>query len=89
MKTIFKYPLDFTDYQTIEIPMNGVIVDIEYQEDDIFAWVMFNHDIINHKEQRSISICGTGHPVNPMTPDYIKSLHKDGFVWHFFEGYNV
>jgi len=86
MKKIYKYPLKFLEYQIVEIPMNGVIVDIEYQDDDIFMWVMFDTKLIDIKEKREIGICGTGQSPDPSTQNYIKTLHKDGFVWHFFEG---
>jgi len=89
MAIVYKYPLKFIKQQVVTIPRDGKIVDIEFQGDDLFMWILHEPTPYNSTEKLGIGIFGTGHVINPNTPNHIKTIHKGEFVWHIFEGWNV
>lgn len=60
MKTIFKYPLEITDRQTLYIPRNAKLLDVQVQRGIPCLWALV--DTQKAKEPRKIQIFGTGHP---------------------------
>ena len=86
MKTIYKYPLEITNKQSIEIPNNSRILSVANQNENICLWVE-----IDKKEEKKTELAfyvfGTGHDI----PDNL-NLHFIGtvvtlggrLVWHVF-----
>ena len=61
MKWIFKYPLQITDQQRIELPHNSKILSIETQNDNPVLYALVDDEKIK-TETYSFIIHGTGHP---------------------------
>lgn len=86
MKTIWKYPLEFTDKQIVQLPWGARILDVQ-EQDGLCLWAM-----IDPKEERKIKrhifIIGTGW--NPMCLDHMKHIStlqqkNTPLVFHIFE----
>lgn len=88
-KNIFKYPLEITDEQTIEMPVNARILTVKTQGNQICLWALVTPD--HTLEKRKIRIYGTGHPVDMENIIYIGTTMTEGenFVWHVFEVISV
>lgn len=84
MRIIYKYVLEVTDYQAIELPKGTKILDFQQQNGLICMWALVDTD--KPKELRRFWIIGTGHPV----PDgwdlsyYLATVQVSGYVWHIF-----
>ena len=83
MRTIYKYPLQITDYQTILIPEFALFTHIAMQYDKPTLWL----EVDTSKPVESINILcfGTGMEI----PESMELFHLgtviDGdFVWHFY-----
>jgi len=83
MKTIYKYELALTDEQTISLPADAEILDIQQQGQDLCAWVKLDTDM--PERDRKITICGTGNPISDLTLAHIATVQIGAMVWHFFE----
>lgn len=85
MKTIYKYKLENTDLQTIEMPKFAKILCVQIQNGEPHIWAEV--ESTNPITKKSIAIIGTGHPrpFNPMT--YIGSyqLYDGQLVFHVYE----
>ena len=83
MNKIYKYPIDEIK-GTITLPVGSNILDIEYQEGNLFLWALVD---TNTKETQEIEleIYGTGWDIkNPDQLKHLKTLHHRGFVFHVF-----
>lgn len=82
-KIIYKYLLEITDLQTIELPKSAKYLDIQFMGSQLFLWAM--HDT-NDKDKRidEISIIGTGNPFPNRVIEHYKTVQHNGFVWHIF-----
>lgn len=86
MKTIFKYQLEITDVQTLQIPVNSTILSVQLQNDTLCMWVLVNTE--NKIENVNIHIFGTGHEINPEIPlAYISTVQLYGgkLIFHIFK----
>lgn len=86
MKTIFKYPLEISDIQEIELPKGAQILDIDVQHGLPVMWALV--DPTEEKEKRRFHTTGTGHPIHdPGALKHVGSYQLDGgsFVGHLFE----
>jgi hypothetical protein len=87
MKTIWKFPLEITDSQAIEMPACAYILDVQVQQDQLCLWALV--DPGKDKELRVIRIYGTGHDLPDACEsfDYIGTAQQGGglLVWHVFE----
>ena len=84
MKTIWKYPIKVTDYQTIEIPKYSEIIDVQVQDETPCVWVLVNPE--NGNMIKGLRIFGTGHEIDPEEDFYYVGtfqLHEG--VCHLFE----
>lgn len=88
MKTIWKFPLETTDYQEIEIPELHSILSLQIQNDVPTLWVLIN-DTESKKEKVSIVIIGTGHPIesNSVAQRNFLGTYQlsNGLVFHAFK----
>lgn len=87
MKKIYKYPLNITDTQEIEMPSGSIILKGGEQFGELFIWSIVDpeSELI---ESRTICIFGTGNelPYNINRHRYIDTIiSENGLVWHIFE----
>ncbi len=85
MYTIWKYPLDVVDDQTVQMPSQAELLTVNDQNDHFCLWVRVNTD--NPLLNRKISIRGTGHPADDVGK-YIGSMYpyNGKLVFHVFDG---
>lgn len=86
MKTVWKFKLELTDIQRIQIPACAQILTCQMQGDDMVLYAFLNP--VMKPESRTIIIFGTGHEreesdLHPYR--YLATLQQNGFVWHVFE----
>lgn len=86
MKRIFKYPIEITDEQKIDMPQGAQILSAQMQNDKLCLWAAVDDNFTS--APIVIRVLGTGHPV----PDieglrYIGTAQDQrlGLVWHVFE----
>ena len=84
MRTIWKFPLEVTDTQTIEIPRGYRFLHLGLFDGHICLWC----EVITEspKVKRTFWIFGTGKVI----PDHLHLAYKGtvptgSFVWHVFE----
>ena len=88
MKIIYKYDLQITDKQSVEITGFESFLKVAEQNGKLCLWCIVNPDI-KHVYKAEISIVGTGLPIS-YKPNVMKSNHldsvvmSDGLVWHVF-----
>jgi hypothetical protein len=87
MKKIFKYPLEITDTQFIELPLGAEILTVQVQGDQLCLWAMVNTSPDAITKNRRIEIVGTGYPVPAGDLKYISTIQiMDGsLIFHIFE----
>ena len=86
MRTIWKYELDITDSQTLEMPINADILTVQIQRETAQLWALVNPEL--SKENRYIQIYGTGHNVTEdLDLKYISTiqLQSGDLIFHIFE----
>ena len=87
-KTIYKYILKETDYQSLELPKGYEILTIQLQNEVPCLWALINPNSIE-KEVINIEMVGTGHYITYNTLSdrkYISTIQfKNGLVFHLFE----
>ena len=87
-KTIWKFELETTDNQTIEMPVNAEILTVQTQNGIPCIWVLV--DPTETKEKRFIEVFGTGHDVYydmGVSRSYLGTYQLQGgsLVFHVFE----
>ena len=89
MKTIYKYPLEITDTQFVELPLGAEILTAQMQGNQLCLWVLVNPSPDVFKKNRRIEIIGTGNPVPVGDLKYISTFQQmlvgGGLVFHIFE----
>jgi hypothetical protein len=91
-KQIWKFKLQVTDKQTIQMPVGAQILSALVQYRTLCIWALVNTEA--EMEARAFEIFGTGNPV----PDHVDIDHNykfiatfqmfaGGFVGHLFEPY--
>jgi hypothetical protein len=89
MKTIYKYPLSITDYQTVKMPVRSKILTVQVQSGHLFLWAMINSCEGNMAEY-PVWIFGTGHEITEpeATIRYVSTVQFDSghLVFHVFVG---
>lgn len=90
VKTIFKYNLDTTTIQVIQMPINAKILTVQTQYNEPKLWVLVN-PMAENFEERIIEIYGTGQPIEYPSGfenrKYIGTyqLNEGKYVFHVFE----
>ena len=86
MRKIFKYPLEITDYQTIEIKSPAILLSVVEQNNKIVMYALvddFEYDI-----PVDIMIIGTGNPIRNDIDSYkflgTVSLMDGRLIFHVF-----
>ena len=87
MKKIYKYPLEVTDTQFIELPLGAEILTAQMQGNQLCLWAMVNSSPDAIKKNRCIEIIGTGNPVPTGDLKYISTFQiaGGGLIFHVFE----
>ncbi len=86
MRRIYKYPLELSDYPTIELPKGAKILDIAAQRDTVYLWALVDPDE-DHVEIRHLRFAGTGHPIRETQLHHLSTFQmRDGdLIFHVFE----
>ena len=87
MKKIFKYPLEITDTQFVELPLGAEILTAQIQGDQLCLWAIVNTLPGAVKKNRRIEIIGTGNPMPTGELKYISTFQMmgGGLIFHVFE----
>lgn len=84
MKKIYKYTLEVTDTQTLEMPNGSKLLTIQNQNNDIVLWVECdpNAKLVNY----NFLIIGTGFelPLLSNQQDYLDTVQIGRLVWHIY-----
>lgn len=85
VRSIWKFDLDITDRQTVQMPAGADILDVQFQRGELRVWVLV--EPANPPEPRTLVIVGTGNPVPDRDLRHIGTVQHAGhqFVWHVFE----
>lgn len=82
---IYKYPIEITDYQRLQVPMRSEFLSAQFQGDIPCLWILV--DTESEPVNIELLIIGTGNPVPDNIGDYsfMNTLQDPrGFVWHLF-----
>lgn len=85
MKKIFKYFLEITDVQEIQIPEDSGMICAKNQNEKLVMWAIVEDE--NPLEFVTIRIVGTGHPLpKDKSFQYIDTAQfsEGRLVWHVF-----
>ena len=89
MGIIYKYPLEITDEQILEVPMRTTFLTVMFQNGQLYVWGKHSiYDPPLQKVKRRIVIVGTGHEFDNASLNYIGTVQERGFVWHVFNDYS-
>lgn len=85
--TIWKFPLEITDEQTVKMPEHAIILSAQLQGGyGICLWAMVNPEAA--KIERTFLVYGTGNPIEEdKLQQYIGTVQTaaGSLVWHIFE----
>lgn len=83
MKSIWKFGLEVTDEQTVEMPVGAKPLSVQVQHGTPCLWALVDTKAL--KEKRVVQIFGTGHPVAD-EGDYVGTFQIEGgaLVFHAF-----
>ena len=84
MQTIWKYPLQVAEAQTIAVPADSKVLHVALQADEPCLWMLV--DPKKRKRKCEVLCFGTGHEVDAVADDYIGTVQTGPLVWHFFWG---
>ena len=88
METIYKYKLEITDLQLIEVTGFIKVLKVDEQNGGLYIWCLINTED-KLPEKVDIRIFGTGHNIL-VSPSIRKETYIDtvimsnGLVWHVF-----
>ena len=87
-KTIWKFELETTDNQTIEMPIGSKILTVQTQNGKVCLWALVDPTVI--KVKVFIDIFGTGHEIHygeNIIRNYLGTyqLQNGDLVFHVFE----
>ena len=87
-KTIYKYPLELTDVQTLEVPFGAKVLSTELQGHQICVWAIVDLTTVEPgpTENLTIRIVGTGNPLPEkcIESKFLGTVTMPPFVWHVF-----
>jgi len=91
---IFKYSLNITDYQIVNIPHLRGIIEAQMQGDQLVLWAMIDKEL-GFYSGVNIYIVGTGEEFNDCSfsqkessRNYLTTFQNAGFVGHLFYNFN-
>lgn len=85
-KTIWKYPLEIHERQTLEIPgkFTPLCVQLDQKTGTPALWCLVDPEA--DRETHVLYMVGTGHPCEEHIIDacYLATVQTGPFVWHYF-----
>ena len=82
---IYKYELQITDEQTVEMPRGARLLSVQMQRERLMLWAVVNTN--EPIRSRVIRIHGTGIAISPEhNYAFIGTVQDGPFVWHVFDG---
>ena len=83
--TIWKFTLEITDRQTIQMPAGARFLNVAEQRNQPCLWAVV--DPTQPTEDREIAIYGTGQPITGELGVYVGTVqtHGENLVWHVFD----
>lgn len=84
--TIYKYPIEITDTQKVELPLGAEILTAQMQGENLCLWAKVD-EFYTGMEERTIEVFGTGHAMSDNARRYIGTtqMHGGELIWHVFE----
>lgn len=86
MMKIFKYALEITDEQHVELPHDSQLLSVQDQNGQLTLWALINPNL--NMVFRLVTIIGTGHPITKpraVLGTFIGTVQMyNGLVWHVF-----
>ena len=85
MTTIWKYPIEVTGYQQVEMPIKSKVLSVQIQHERPCIWVQVNPDETDTC-QRAVYTKGTGHPIIGIIGNFVGTyqLENGSLVFHVF-----
>lgn len=85
MKTIYKYSIETTDEQNINMPEMAEILTVQIQYGRPYIWALV--DTENEQGVKTIEVFGTGNPIPDGVRSYIGTyqLLNGELIFHVFE----
>lgn len=92
MISIWKFPLDIVDIQSIEMPFLSKAISVQFQGERLCLLVRVNTHASASKKNRLIRIVGTGNPMPELDPGqwhFVGTVQQFGgsLVWHVFASF--
>jgi hypothetical protein len=83
MNTIYKYPIEITDEQTVSMPIGAQVLSAQMQGTQLCIWALV--EVGNIDCDRRVRIFGTGNTVKlDGNWKFVDSVQERIFVWHVF-----
>ena len=84
MQTIYEYTFSLIDEQTVNMPLNAIILYCGIQRESICLWALVDTEDLDGS--RTFLIKGTGYQCDDVKyANYVGTVQLNGFVWHVFE----
>lgn len=86
MKTVWKFPIEIVDLQSVEMPANAEILHVGVDPlGQACLWALV--DTHDDKAHREIFLTGTGHhlPDGGIIVKHVGTFNWGAFVWHAWE----
>ena len=89
MVTVWKYPLEITDYQALSVPRGALPLCVQTQSDRPRLWMRLNPSA--PQKQMDIFIHGTGHELESPSAKYLGTFQmgEEELVFHVFWEWTV
>jgi len=84
MKVVYKYPIVFEHEQSIFLPVDLKPLSVQLQDDVFCLWALTDGE--SQLRFRQLWIIGTGHKEVEDNAEWIGTVQKGSYVWHFFLG---
>jgi hypothetical protein len=83
MNTIYKYPIEIADEQTVSMPTGAQVLSAQMQGTQLCIWALV--EVGNVNCNRRVRIFGTGNTVKlDGNWKFVDSVQERIFVWHVF-----
>ncbi len=90
MRTIWKYPIQVTDRQSVRMPTGSTVLSCQFQDGQLCLWAMVNSDLAvkgaDVYENRIVYVIGTGHQIPNVPLGFISTVQMAGgtLIFHVF-----
>ena len=85
MKTIYKYPIEITDKQEIQMPFGAEVIHAGLDPQGMpCLWATV--ESANSPEPVLVGVVGTGNPMPLHAERHVGSFVQGPFMWHVFLG---